>query len=76
MARKHDLGRGVAAGRVSRASLRADVVYRDPSVERTVLAFPRHLEQPGFSGAPPEIGDGFSPDGREMVSYIDGTTSG
>jgi hypothetical protein len=76
MARKHDSGRGVAADRVSRASPRAEVVYRDPSVERTVLAFPRHLEQPGFTGAPREIGDGFSPDGREMVSYIDGTTSG
>jgi hypothetical protein len=62
MARKHDSGRGVAADGVSRASLRADVVYRDPGQSsRTVLAFPRHLEQPGFTGAPREMGDGFAP---------------
>lgn len=59
--------------RVSKASLRDDVVYREPGPwSRTVLALLRHLEQAGFTGAPRAIG--IAPDGREMVSYIDGTS--
>lgn len=39
-----------------------------------MLAFLRHLEQAGFAGAPRVVGSGFAPDGREMVSYIDGSS--
>lgn len=59
----------------SKASLRAGVVYRDPGPwSATVLAFLRHLEQAGFAGAPRVVGGGFAPDGREMVTYIDGAS--
>jgi hypothetical protein len=34
----------------------------------------KHLEEVGFTGAPRPIGDGFTPDGREAISYIPGTT--
>jgi hypothetical protein len=62
-------------GQVSKASLRAGVVYRDPGPwSVTVLAFLRHLEQAGFAGAPRVVGSGFAPDGREMVTYIDGAS--
>lgn len=61
--------------RLSRASRRGDVVYRDADPwSGSVLAFLRHLEQAGFAGAPRVIGDGFAPDGREMLSYIDGVS--
>lgn len=39
-----------------------------------MLAFLRHLEQVGFAGAPRVVGSGFASDGREMVSYIDGSS--
>jgi hypothetical protein len=59
----------------SKASLRAGVVHRDPGPwSATVLAFLRHLEQAGFAGAPRVVGSGFAPDGREMVTYIDGAS--
>jgi Phosphotransferase enzyme family len=69
------LGVWGSGSQVSKASLRADVVYRDPGPwSKTVLALLRHLEQAGFAGAPRVIGSGFAPDGREMVSYIDGAS--
>jgi hypothetical protein len=59
----------------SRASLRAGVVYRDPGPwSPAVLALLAHLEDAGFAGAPRPVGSGFAPDGREMVSYIDGSS--
>ncbi len=67
------LGVWGSGGEVSKASLRAGVVYRDPGPwSKTVLGFLRHLEHAGFAGAPRVIGDGFAPDGREMLSYIAG----
>ena len=39
-----------------------------------MLAFLRHLEQAGFAGAPRVVGTGFAPDGREMLSYIAGSS--
>ncbi len=59
----------------SKASVRTGIVYRTAGPwSATVLAFLRHLEQAGFTGAPRVIGSGFAPDGREMVSYIDGSS--
>jgi len=50
-------------------------VYREAGPwSGTVLALLRHLEQAGFAGAPRVIGSGLSPDGREMVSYVPGTS--
>ncbi len=69
------LGVEGAGSQVSKASLRGGVVYREPGPwSATVLAFLRHLEQAGFGGAPTVVGGGFAPDGREMVSYIDGSS--
>lgn len=60
---------------VSKASRRAGIVYRQSAPwSPTVLAFLRHLEGVGFAGAPRVVGGGFAPDGREMLSYIDGTS--
>ncbi len=39
-----------------------------------MLALLRHLEDAGFAGAPRVVDDGFAADGREMVSYIDGSS--
>jgi phosphotransferase family enzyme len=59
----------------SKASRRDDVVYRDPGPQsQTVLALLRHLENSGFAGAPKVVGGGFAPDGREMLSYIEGSS--
>lgn len=60
---------------LSRASVKAGVVYRDPGPwSPAVLALLRHLEDAGFAGAPRVAGSGFAPDGREMVSYVDGSS--
>ena len=74
-----DDGRQLAAvgsgGQSSRASLRAGVVYREPGPwSQAVQALLRHLEDAGFAGAPRVVGGGFAPDGREMVSYIEGSS--
>jgi hypothetical protein len=69
------LGAEVNGGQPSRASLRTGVVYRDPGPwSPAVLALLRHLEEAGFAGAPRVVGGGFAADGREMVSYIDGSS--
>jgi hypothetical protein len=62
-------------GKPSQASLRDGVVYRDAGPwSPAVLALLRHLEAAGFEGAPRVVGTGFAPDGREMLSYIDGSS--
>ncbi len=59
----------------SKARRRAGVVYRGAGPwSTTVLALLRHLERAGFAGAPRVIGSGLAPDGREMVSYVPGTS--
>jgi hypothetical protein len=59
----------------SKARRRADVVYREAGPwSTTVLALLRHLELAGFAGAPRVVGSGLAADGREMVSYIQGTS--
>jgi signal transduction histidine kinase len=49
------------------------IVYRSPGPQSpTVIALLRHLEAVGFEAAPRVIGDGFAPDGREILAYIEG----
>jgi hypothetical protein len=33
----------------------------------------RHLEQAGFSGSPRVVGDGYDDQGREVLTFIEGT---
>jgi hypothetical protein len=72
---ERDLSVPGSGSQPSKASLRTGIVYREAGPwSQTVLALLRHLEQAGFDSAPKVIGDGFSPDGREMVSYIEGSS--
>ena len=49
------------------------VVYRAPGPQSaTVIALLHHLEHVGFAAAPRPVGDGFAPDGREALGFIDG----
>lgn len=61
------------------ASETNDVRRRDSTVLRnagphsaTVHALLRHLADAGFNGAPRVVGEGFAPDGRETLSFIEG----
>jgi Ser/Thr protein kinase RdoA (MazF antagonist) len=58
----------------SKARLRSDhVVLRKAGAwSPTVFAVLRHLEAVGFAAAPRVIGDGFTEDGREMLSFVPG----
>lgn len=59
----------------SNARLRDGVVYREAGPwSSTVLALLRHLEDAGLAGAPRVAGSGFAADGREMLSYVPGTS--
>jgi hypothetical protein len=50
-----------------------NVVYRSPKPQsKTVIALLGFLKSVGFSGSPRPIGDGFAPDGREVLEYIEG----
>lgn len=50
-----------------------DVVLRARSPHSaTVIALLRHLHANGFDAAPGPVGDGFAPDGRERLEYVDG----
>ena len=50
-----------------------DVVVRDSGPwTPTVHALLRHLEDVGFDAAPRVVGSGFTPDGRETLTYIPG----
>lgn len=61
--------------RASKARLGDGVVLRDPGPwSRSVIALLKHLEREGFDGAPRAVGDGFATDGREVVTYIPGTS--
>lgn len=51
------------------------VVTRAPKPQsRTVMALLHHLHDQGFDGSPRPIDDGFTPDGREQLEYVDGKT--
>jgi hypothetical protein len=59
----------------SKAGRQADVVLRDAGPwSPTVLRLLQHFEAVGFAGAPRVIGDGFAADGRETLSYIEGSS--
>jgi hypothetical protein len=52
---------------------RGDVVFRSSGPQSaTVLALLRHLHERGFDAAPKPVGDGFAPDGREQLRFIEG----
>lgn len=52
---------------------RGDIVLRPAAPwTPTVHSLLRHLEEVGFAGAPRVVGSGFTPDGRETLSYIEG----
>ena len=52
---------------------RGDVVFRKAAPwSATVLSFLKHLEREGFSYAPRVVGGGWSADGRETVSFVEG----
>ena len=49
------------------------VVFRSPGPQSaTVLALLHHLANVGFDAAPVPVGDGFAPDGRETLTFIEG----
>ncbi len=63
----------LAGGGTTEVTRVGDVVYRSPKPQsKTVLSLLRFLDSAGFSGSPRPIGDGFAPDGREMLEYIEG----
>jgi len=52
---------------------RGDVVFRQAAPwSATIVALLRHLEREGFEYAPRVVGTGFTPDGRETVTFIKG----
>lgn len=59
----------------SKARLRDGVVLRQAGPwSPSVLGLLRHLEEHGFAGAPRVVGDGYSADGREQVTFVEGTS--
>jgi hypothetical protein len=59
----------------SSARRSGDVVLREAGPwSPTVLRLLRHFEAVGFAGAPTVIGDGFAPDGRETLGYVEGSS--
>jgi len=59
----------------SKAWLSEGVVLRGSGPwSGSVIALLQHLEKVGFSGAPRVVGSGFAPDGREMITYVPGTS--
>jgi hypothetical protein len=60
----------------SKAGRQGDVVFRDAGPwSHTVLRLLRHFEDVGFAGAPRVFGDGFAPDGRETLRYVEGNSA-
>jgi hypothetical protein len=63
---------GGGSTKVTRAG---DVVYRSPKPQsRTVISFLTFLNTAGFKASPRPVGSGFAPDGREMLTYIEGSS--
>lgn len=64
----------LAGGGSTAVHRRGDVVLRTARPwSATVLGLLRHLEGEGFEGAPRVVGDGWSDDGREALSYVPGS---
>ena len=65
----------LAGGGRTAVSRIGDVVHRQTGPwARSVHALLKHLENEGFAGAPRVIGGGFDAEGRETLSFIDGTS--
>ena len=63
----------LTGGGRSIVSRKGDVVYRPAAPwSATVIALLKHLEREGFVSAPRVVGTGFSPDGRETLTFIEG----
>jgi aminoglycoside phosphotransferase (APT) family kinase protein len=61
--------------RPSKATRRGAVVHRQAGPwTPAVLALLRHFERVGFDGAPRVVGSGLASDGRETVTYIEGSS--
>ncbi len=59
----------------SKARRREDTVLRESGPwSAGVLALLRHFEAVGFEGAPRPVGTGFGPDGREIVTFLPGSS--
>ena len=54
---------------------RGEVVLRSSGPQsRTVIALLQHLHDHGFDAAPRPVGDGFAPDGREQLTFVEGSS--
>ena len=63
-----------SGGQPSRIFRRGDTVLRPSGPwTPTVHALLRHLERDGFAGAPRVVGDGFDEQGREVLTFTEGT---
>jgi len=52
-----------------------DVVLRPAGAQTpAVLALLRHVEEVGYRGAPRPVGDGLAADGREIVTFMPGSS--
>ena len=59
----------------SEVTRRGDVVLRSSGPQSpAVLALLQHLHAQGFDAAPRPFGDGFAPDGREQLAFVEGTS--
>jgi len=65
----------LSGGGTTKVTRLGDVVFRSPKPQSaTVLSFLSFLSAEGFPASPRPIGGGFAPDGREMFSFIEGTS--
>jgi hypothetical protein len=65
----------LAGGWATRVTKVGDVVFRSSKPQSaTVLSFLEFLSGEGFPASPRPIGNGFAPDGREMLTFIEGTS--
>jgi hypothetical protein len=63
----------LAGGGTTNVTRVGNVVYRSSKPQsKTVLNLLKFLDGIGFTKSPRPIGDGFAPDGREMLEYIEG----
>ncbi len=63
----------LSGGWQTRVVRRGGVVLRDPKPQsRAIVSLLQHLANEGFDAAPRPVGDGFSADGREQLTYVAG----
>lgn len=62
-------------GGTTKVTLAGDVAYRSSKPQsRTVMSFLAFLKSSGFEASPEPVGTGFTSDGREMLTYIEGAS--